>query len=300
MPIGVLVDNTGVSVRSFREIREELAERMHGIFGNNLDLSPSSPDGQLLDLFCYAYSDSSEAIQAAYSQLDPASAEGTFLDNIGTLMGIERNGRSDDDYRSLLLSSEQTGLATYNNMLTYLKSVLGDDIGLVENSDGEADQDGIPGHSLALFVNPDTEKTDDEIAAALWHSKPAGIGTWGSESGNATDSAGRTHVLRFSKVSATEPYFMRITISEYSEEILPSDYKEQISSSVSAWALKEYTPGKDIIPQRAIMAVYEVPGIDTVEIEVSSDGETWSSSRVSVPVSKYAILPKENISVVKE
>ena len=44
----ITIDENGVSVKRFREIHEELAEKVQGIFGQDLDLSPSSPDGQLL------------------------------------------------------------------------------------------------------------------------------------------------------------------------------------------------------------------------------------------------------------
>jgi hypothetical protein len=50
MAIGVILDENGLSVRSYREIREELEKGMKGIFGSELILDPSSPDGQLIDL----------------------------------------------------------------------------------------------------------------------------------------------------------------------------------------------------------------------------------------------------------
>ena len=55
MSIGVQVDENGLSVRSYREIRGELENAMKGIFGSELILDPSSPDGQLIDLFGYTY-----------------------------------------------------------------------------------------------------------------------------------------------------------------------------------------------------------------------------------------------------
>ena len=126
MAIGVILDENGLSVKSYREIREELEKGMKGIFGSELILDPSSPDGQLIDLFGYAYDEVKEALQGAVSNLDIASAQGVFLDNLATLKGVKRgDGESDDSLRARVLSAENKGLATFDGMLTYLRDNIG-------------------------------------------------------------------------------------------------------------------------------------------------------------------------------
>lgn len=173
MATGLLLDGNGLSVKSYRETREALAAKIKGIFGEDLDLSTSSPDGQLIDLFCYAYNEVVEALQGAASSLDISSADGTYLDNLGHLMGQQRaDGEDDDTFRARLLSSDTTGLATFDGMLTYLRNSLGPLVSLVENPEPEPDSSGIPGHSIAVFI-PDTysEIADDDIAQAIWNCK---------------------------------------------------------------------------------------------------------------------------------
>ena len=294
------LDGSGISIRSFREIREALVEKFTEIFGKDIDLSPSSPDGQLLDLFAYSYSDVAEAIQGAASALDVSSAEGTFLDSLGCLMGISRrDGESDEVYRSRLLSADQTGLATYDGMLTYLRKKIGAAVSLSANEEPYVDAEGIPGYSVSVY-DPDSLESvpDGDIAQAIWDCKPAGIRTFGSSEGTATDIAGNTHVVKFTRIGSTSAYYARIVIAEYEEETLPQDYADRVAESVAEWALGEFTPGKDIIPQRFVQAVYRVPGIDTVTVEISADGNTgWTSDRIPVSASKYASFPKENIVV---
>ena len=297
--IGVQVDDNGISVKSYREVRAALAGRMQAIFGASLDLSPSSPDGQLLDLFCYAYNDAAQAIQGGYAELDVDSANGTFLDNIGRIIGIDREGRDDDEYRMVLTNAERSGLATYDNMLTYLRANVGAGVKLSANDEPTTDSDGIPGHTVCLYIPQSVTKTDNEIAQAIWHCKPAGIGTYGVNSGTAIDAAGIPHTVRFSKITPSGPYYMKIIITQYEEEVLPVDFVSQIAHSVAEWAFTEYSAGKDVIPQRAIQAIYKVPGIDTVLVEVSSDGSTYSTDNIAIDASHYATLPEENISVVK-
>ena len=299
MATGFLLDGNGLSVKSYRETREALAAKIKGIFGEDLDLSTSSPDGQLIDLFCYAYNEVVEALQGAASSLDISSADGTYLDNLGHLMGQQRaDGEDDDTFRARLLSSDTTGLATFDGMLTYLRNSLGPLVSLVENPEPEPDSSGIPGHSIAVFI-PDTysEIADDDIAQAIWNCKPAGIKAYGTESGTAVDAARITHTVNFFRVTGGDPFYMRLTVTEYREEQLHRDYANQLKTQIANWALTEYTRGKDIIPQRAIQAVYKVPGIDTVNVEVSLDGQSWTTDRIPVMEASYAKLPVDNISV---
>ena len=300
MATGFILDGNGISVRSYRETREALASKIKGIFGEELDLTPSSPDGQLLDLFCYAYNEAAEAIAAGASSLNISSAEGTFLDNVGTLMGYTRgDGEDDDTFRARLLSASTTGLATFDGMLSYLRDYIGSGVALVENAEPTTDSSGIPGHSVAIYIPESYSGIDDnDIAQAIWNCKPAGIKAYGTSSGTATDAAGMEHPVNFFRVTGSEPFYMRVTITEYTEETLPGDYEARLKTAIANWALTEYTRGKDIIPQRAITAIYTVPGIDTVNVEVSTDGGSWQTTRIPVLESSYASLPYDNILIV--
>ena len=295
----ITIDENGVSVKRFREIHDELAEKVQGIFGQDLDLSPSSPDGQLLDMFIYAFSDAAEAIQGGFSALDVASAEGVHLDNLATLKGIHRGeGEDDATLRNRILTSDNNGMATFDGMLTYLRDSLGPLVALVENKEPTTDSSGIPGHSVAVYIPESySEIDDDDIAQAIWNCKPAGIKAVGSSSGTAVDLSGTEHLVNFYRVSLTTPFYMRVTITEYTEEHLPTDYSDELKQAIAEWAVTEYTRGKDIIPQRAIQAIYKVPGIDTVLVEVSTDGENWQTSRIPVAEAGYASLPVENIII---
>lgn len=300
MATAINVSSSGISVKSYREVREELEAEFKGLFGNDLDTSPSSPDGQLIDLFCYAYNEAAEAIQGAASALDVNSAEGIFLDNLGALMGVPRNGDDDDVYRGRLRSSDTTGFATYDTMLTYLRKKLGSAVTLKVNDEPETDGDGIPGHHIAVYIPASVTKTDNEIAQAIFDCKPAGVPTFGASSGTATDMVDLPHIQKFNRIEGSDAYYMRITITEYEEETLPDDFAEKVANAVAAWAVSEYKPGQDIIPQRVVQAVYGVPGIDTVTVEVSASGISgWTSNRVPIPSDSYAVLPEGNITVTK-
>lgn len=300
MAIGVILDGNGLSVKSYREIRTELEKGMKGIFGSDLILDPSSPDGQLIDLFGYAYDEVKEALQGSIANLDVSSAQGFFLDNLATLKGIKRQeGETDDSLRARVLSAENKGLATFDGMLTYLRDSLGPLVSMEENPEPEANSYGVPGHSFAVYIPLQySEIDDDDIAQAIWNCKPAGVKSFGTSSGTAKDIVGAEHTIKFFRVELSTPFYMRVTITEYTEETLPNDYQYQLKDVIANWAVTEYTRGKDIIPQRAIQAIYKVPGIDTVNVEVSLDGSNWQTSRIPVPEAGFASLPAENITIV--
>lgn len=66
---------------------------------------------------------------------------------------------------------------------------------------------GLPPHSFEVLVHDDPSVDDDIIAQTIWNSKPAGIATYGSESGTATSpDDGSTHTVAFSRVNARDVY----------------------------------------------------------------------------------------------
>lgn len=312
MAIGAVIDENGLSVSSYRDIRNQLVTAMKGIFGEDLNLDPSSPDGQLIDLFGYAYDEVKEALEGAIANIDVANAQGVFLDNIAKIMGQVRNtGETDDELRTRLLKVDNRGLATYDGMLTYLRDSIYGTVTMAENPEPEQDAEGIPGHSFVVYIPQEVyealeerEETepgfdaDNYIAQKIWNCKPAGIKAYGNKEGVANDIAQMPHTVKFSVITSSTPFYMKITVTEYTEESLPMNYKTAIKEAVAEWALTEYTGGKDVIPQRAIQAIYKVQGIDTVAVEVSTDGTTFSTNRIAVAADKYAVLPEANIEVV--
>lgn len=300
MATGIQIDENGISVSSYRELRASLVQKMKGIFGESLDLSPSSPDGQLIDLFGFVYDEAKLAIQGAFASLDVDTAEGTFLDNVAAIMGLSRmEGEDDASLRARLVVADTSGRATFDGMLTYLRDTLGPLVSLEENCEPDTDSAGLPGHSIAVYIPESySEIEDDSIAQAIWNCKPAGIKSYGTSTGVAVDVAGMQHDVSFFRVDIVTTFYMKVTITEYTEEKLPDDYSDQLVAQIANWAVTEYTRGKDIIPQRAIQAIYKVPGIDTVQVQVSLDGSEWTTSRISVSQAAYASLPAENLTIV--
>ena len=289
---------SGITIKSFREIREALEKDFKGTFGYDLNTSSSSPDGMLIDLFAYAAMEAAQTVQAALANLDVATAEGVFLDRIATIAGIARDpGEPDASLRDRIGKAEFGGMATFDGMLTYLRDKLGGGISMKSNEEPE-EMGGIPGHSVAVYVPQSATSSDDEIAAAIWHCKPAGIRTHGSSSGKVTDKAGFEHEVKFTRIESL-PMTLEVTVKEYDEETLPDDYDAKIKAALVEWAKNQYTPGKDIIIQRLASPIYDnVPGILDLQFKATFDGKIATSGRIEVPDSLCASLDEEGITVI--
>lgn len=289
---------SGITIKSFREIREALEKDFKGTFGYDLNTSSSSPDGMLIDLFAYAAMEAAQTVQAALANLDVATAEGVFLDRIATIAGIARDpGETDASLRDRIGKAEFGGMATFDGMLTYLSDKLGGGISMKSNEEPE-EMGGIPGHSVAVYVPQSATSSDDEIAAAIWHCKPAGIRTHGSSSGKVTDKAGFEHEVKFTRIESLH-MTLEVTVKEYDEETLPDDYDAKIKAALVEWAKDQYTPGKDIIIQRLASPIYDnVTGILDLQFKATFDGKSATSGRIEVPDSLCASLDEEGITVI--
>lgn len=88
MAYGLTVD--GFFRKRLDEILEDLNESMRVIFGENLNLEPSSPDGQVNGVMSESFDDLWAIGQECYNAYNPAAAVGVALSNLVQLAGITR------------------------------------------------------------------------------------------------------------------------------------------------------------------------------------------------------------------
>lgn len=63
-------------------------------FSPDLDLSPQTPDGQMLAVVANAAGSIWELLQVAFNQMNREDAEGAALDNLGDIIGVPREGET--------------------------------------------------------------------------------------------------------------------------------------------------------------------------------------------------------------
>jgi len=314
---------SGISIKSFREVRQAIAKAFQEVFGSCINLEPSAPDGMLVDLLAYMYTELAQAIQTVGANIDVSTATGTFLDMLASIAGLTRNeGESDESLRERIEQATFEGLATPNGMLTYLRENLTASVTFKDNCE-DVTVDGLPPHQFSVFVpssytteSIDTldldwiaitedaareDSVENFIAQKIWNSKPAGIKGHGDSYGFARDAGGFLQEVHFDFIKGV-PYQVKITITQYDEEALPADYEHEIQQLIAKWASSEYTSGKDIIPQRMCVPIYSgIAGVDAISVLVApKNSQDWQSSRIAIADDTTVTIAAEDISVTLE
>lgn len=88
----VRVTSSGVEVSSFVQIKTAITRKMKEIYGNDIDLSDATGDGQFIMMISLLLYNGYNALYYLNQNYDPASASGKFLDILCGLSNIFRKG----------------------------------------------------------------------------------------------------------------------------------------------------------------------------------------------------------------
>lgn len=218
---------------------------------------------------------------------------------------IGRFVETDAEIKARAKNTVHDGLATLPTIKSYIENnVTGiTSVSVIENETSLTDINGRPPHSIEVMV---LGGSDEEIARAIYMSKPAGIKAYGTHLPGkgylVSDSNGGAHYVNWSTLN-TAYLWINVTITLYEEEILPNNYIHLISQAIVEWAQKEYTFGKDVIPLRICVPVYSVDGIEDVMITVAVayNSETtpseYTTSKIQINEAFAVIASPERIMV---
>ena len=70
------INGNGLDIALFPQIREAIATRMKEIFGNDIDLSTASADGQYINMESLIFNNMYGLIQYLFNNLNPNTASG--------------------------------------------------------------------------------------------------------------------------------------------------------------------------------------------------------------------------------
>lgn len=87
-----LIDSTGLQVKTFEEIRNEIIAGLKVAYGDNINVDQDTPDGQAIGIFSLAVQDTLDLITQVYTSFDPDQAIGRNLDERCSINGIQRLG----------------------------------------------------------------------------------------------------------------------------------------------------------------------------------------------------------------
>lgn len=84
------VDDTGLHVPEYDDIKTTLESAWRGIYGDDVYIEPDSQDGQLIAVFALALLDTYQAMEQIYQGFSPSTASGETLSRVVKINGIRR------------------------------------------------------------------------------------------------------------------------------------------------------------------------------------------------------------------
>lgn len=90
----IKLEQNGIKIASYVEIREALINKFKFIYGNDIDVSPASADGQYIGELALLINNILQVVEYSYSSMDPASATGKYLDILASFNNISRKNET--------------------------------------------------------------------------------------------------------------------------------------------------------------------------------------------------------------
>ena len=261
----------GIEPTTLQGYIDALEAAFRSALGQDIDLAPETPAGQLVGTLALTLTEADEALVAVGNGMSRSRALGVQLDDLGSLLGIPRlEGETDDEYRARygrLVARNATGSA--EAILAAVLSVEGVTDALIrENAtDAEVTEQGktIGAHSICLVVDGGT---DEAVAAAIARSKPVGTGT-SRETRVDVPYPGWSVPIRLSRVT---PVPIKVRLALTLRPGFPSDGTSRIVTLVVDH-VKGLALGEHMTAQRLLADALSVPG-HTVNLGVGSRAGT--------------------------
>lgn len=136
----ITLNENGVSTLDYAEIVQVLLERYRRIYGYDIELDPRSADGRFIYDVATIINTGVDVIKGLYSNLNPNTAQGAFLDILASLTNVQRlsatasyakikitNNTDSDITYDIPSTTDDNGNTTYNY----------DDLNLIDDSGNE-------------------------------------------------------------------------------------------------------------------------------------------------------------------
>lgn len=293
--------NGEVVIPDTPEVKEKITEMFKHIFGDNFDVSDSSPNGRLIEALTVMFVNILGVIAQNTNGLNPNLATGNWLDVIGAMFGIPRDSRNDEQYRVVIRNSQSRGKGFVQSVWNAVNNVDGvTSVCVLEN--GYEDPYTFPEtgftidpHSIFVCCNGGDE---DDIAEAIFTSKSAGCGYHMSHTNGTavnqdyTDSLGTKNVVRFYRpVERYVEFKATVRGDAYTGADIVYDTKSIITNFMAGRDSNSNTTKADLISAIGAAKL----GIVCIDIDITVSEESDMSP--SEDVDNLLIYPDQFVSV---
>jgi len=129
---------------------------------------------------------------------------------------------------------------------------------LVVSNRTMATVNGVPPKAFHTIIWPNSGVDEDQVAATIFITMPAGIEPHGSVSKTVTDAQDQSQVVKFSYATAVQ---IGVEIDLTVNSLFPADGVSQVEAAVLAMAADDFTIGADVRTMAIVCATNSVDGI---------------------------------------
>lgn len=167
---------------------------------------------------------------------------------------------------------------------------------VIENPQLTTDADGRPGKSFEAIVLGGDEQ---ELAQAIFDSKPAGIESFGDISKTVLDSQGISHTVKLSRPTEKNIYVI-VNITPNSDpaegEIYPIDGDDLIETAILEF-VSNFKIGQDVIVSQLFTPINTITGIHGIEVFVGLSPSPSQSDNIAISPTEIASFDSARITV---
>lgn len=155
---------------------------------------------------------------------------------------------------------------------------------VIVNDSNSTDSKGNEPHSIAVYV-AGGENYSQEIAEAIFNTKPAGIQTNGTIIKTVTDNGGYTHQIKYNKMQTVN---VTVAVSIVTTVDFETTGIETIKNNIKNY-INSFGFGDDVIYSTLYGYIYAVKGVEKVtELKLSTDGTTFTTNDIEISILECA------------
>lgn len=231
--------------------------------------------------------------------------EGTITEIINPTIGVKsvinikattkgQDTETDTEFRERYYkSTAQRATNIFDSIIANVLKVTGVKDVLLINNNTNQEVNGVPPKSFHTVVLGGENK---EVARAIFEKFPGAIQAYGNVIEEVTDIMGNPQPIGFSRPTEKEIWFK---IALVKNEEYPKDGDSRLKQVINN-TINNYTMGQDVILYKLICGIgrEQVPGIEDIDIQTSTDGISFSSNNVTISELEVATTSVDKIEVI--
>lgn len=207
-----------------------------------------------------------------------------------------RNLEIDDELRERRTRSlKLAGAGTVDAIRARILNITGVTAAIVNENVTDTTIGSLPPHSFETLVLGGDNQV---IANTIWTAKPAGIPTYGNVTNTIIDTAGKSHIVYFSR---PVKLYIYASIALTKDMALYPINGDSVIKSAIANQINNLEVGEDVVYQSLYQSIYSIPGITAATIQIGGSlvesPPTLSSANIVVGSAQVAVSDITKINI---